>query len=258
MVRKEFTKILYFILLIFLFLNINIRYSYTITNANIIENNEVDFSMLLKNYDNSHSDDFNKYYDDFISKIGKEDITNVNYCWLRMRPNNDKLIIGSSAVVWCGYTMGDDIDKYGYDVIGYGGMPDEKIREWIPHINKKYKKVIIFSGINTLDLCSLFNLNILPPSAFLSIANTILDIMGNILEAGNKVDYVKIIDLPFKPGDDNELYCIRFNMLAQQLNILIDATPNINPITISYPIDDRYSHGYVHYNKQEVWKSILK
>lgn len=209
-----------------------------------------------KNYE-SFGKDFNAIYQYFINSIGVIDLTDLNAYWSRIREYNDKLIIGGSGVVYCGYTMGDDLDKYGYDIVGFGGMCDDKIKEWIPKINKKYKKIIIFEGVNTINLATGAGLKEVTQEMLESVLTTIAQIEAFLLEPGGTYKYVKV--LPMKKGLDNPdpKFIANFNKLVKPFNAALEFI-NIPLYEIKYPTTKDYSSGYVHFDNKKVWEDMLK
>ena len=221
------------------------------TNAN------VNFYDVEKVNYNSFGDDFKSMYNYFINSIGIIDLTDLNAYWSRIRDYNDKLIIGGSGVVYCGYTMGDDLDKYGYDIVGFGGMCDDKINEWIPSIKKKYKKIIIFEGVNTINLATGAGIKKVTQEMLESVLTTIAQIQLFLLEPGGTYKYVKV--LPMKNGVDNldPMFTANFNNLAKPFNNALEYI-NIPLYEIKYPTTKEYSSGYVHFDNKIVWEDMLK
>ena len=209
-----------------------------------------------KNYA-SFGDSFNAIYQYFINSIGIVDLTDLNVYWSRIRDYNDKLIIGGSGVVYCGYTMGDELDKYGYDIVGFGGMCDDKIKEWIPSIRKKYKKIIIFEGVNTINLAAGAGLKEVSQEMLESVLTTIAQVQTFLLEPGGTYKYVKV--LPMKKGIDNPdpKFIANFNRLAKPFNNAMEFI-QIPLYEIKYPTTKEYSSGYVHFDNKKVWEDMLK
>lgn len=209
-----------------------------------------------KNYD-SFGADFNTLYQTFVDSIGKFDLKDVSAYWCRIRDYNDKLIIGGSGVVYCGYTMGDDIDRLGYDVVGFGGMCDDKIKDWIPKIKKKYKKVIIFEGVNTVNLALGAGFLDVSQDMIESVLTTIAQVQINLLDIDGVYQYVKVV--PMTKGRDNEnpMLVKKFNKISKSLNNAL-AFINIPLYEITFPTTKEYSSGYVHFNNKVVWEHMLK
>lgn len=218
------------------------------------ENNH--FNTLIDNWFNSQDDFFKNSYISFVSKIGKEDVMVEG--WSRIRASNDKLIIGSSGVVWCSVILGDEMDKLGYDAVAFGGVPDKYIRDWVKRIKKRYNKVIVFSGVNTLDICSYYHYNNIDNEVYASIVDTLMEVSKNLLTKKGLLCYVKIKE---RTEDDIPQYGIdgvnRYNELANQLNYFLDEMKSVEKLTLNYPTDKRYSQEYVHYYKKEVWEDLL-
>ena len=246
LIIKSIRSLICMILILFIFINNSF--------ANV---NELDFYEIEKEWESGWTKEFKETYDLFVNSINHDDFLMAGGFWSRIRPANDKLIIGSSGVVYCGMIMEDDIDKFGYDVIGYGGVPDIKMKEWISNLNKKYKKIIIFSGINTLEICSLYNIEHINGSIVDAIFSTMEYIANSLLEENGTLAYVKVKEME---KDENSLgdieYYNRINTMAKELNYFLDALP-IQTIELNYPTTKEYSHGYIHYIKKDIWEDIL-
>ena len=201
------------------------------------------------------SETFHADYNNFVSNIGISDSMNIYTGWSRFRPLNDKLIIGASAVVHCGSTLENDIDYYGYDILGYGGICDDKIKEWIPHINKKYKKIILFEGVNTINILCINKIKTVPNEAYDSILTTIA-MLGDLLVPGGEIIYVKVKPMTYDRDAADENFVKRFNSLAAELNNTFTAL-NIKLYEIPYDTTVEYSSGYVHYSNRIVWNDML-
>lgn len=224
---------------------------------NAYSEDKITFQDRVTQWYNSQDDFFKYSYFSFLSKIGKEDVTVEG--WSRIRASNDKLIIGSSGTVWCSVILGDEMDRLGYDSVGFGGVPDEYMKEWIKKIKKKYKKVIVFSGMNTLDICTQYKYDVIDSEVFTSVVDTLMDISKKLIDKNGLLCYVKIKERTeekdlIRYGHDG---IKRYNKLANQFNYLLDEMKDIKKLTINYPTDERYSAGYVHYNKKEVWEDLL-
>ena len=246
-------RILYFT--IFLISTLNI-YTYAKNKTY----NNINYYDLENDWWSNHNSEFKHMYELFLNKISvKEDFISENGCYVRFRDTNDKLIIGSSAVVWCGKTMGDEVDKYGFDVVGFGGIPDNKMKEWIHCINKKYEKIIYFSSINTLDVCSYYNVDTLNDSMFEAIMTTIMEAAKDLLVNNGHLSYVKVKEIFYNENENTKErveFCKRYNKMARELNDIIDMV-NIFKIDIKYPMNSDYSAGYVHYNNKIVWEDLF-
>ena len=214
------------------------------------------YDMEKRNYDNM-DEVFYLGYNDFLNKIGYEDYTYVYAGWTRFRPYNNKLIIGASGVVHCGDTLGTLIDNYGYDIVSYGGICDDKLKEWIPHIHKKYKKIILFEGVNTVNLLALNNLDHMTTEAYESILTTIVDLSTNLLEPDGELVYVKVKPMTYSRDNEDKNFIKRFNSIANELNETLDAL-NIKTYEIPFETTNEYSSGYVHYNNIAVWNDMLR
>lgn len=204
----------------------------------------------------SFGEAFDLSYQNFLAALGNKDLQDVNTCWIRMREYNDKLIIGGSAVVWCGYTMVDALDYYGYDIVGFGGMTDDKIKEWIPRINKKYKKIVLFEGVNTVNLAVGSGMTELTQEMIESVATTIVAVQNELLQPGGEFIYVKIKQMTYVQDNPDEDTVNNFNKIANELNLAL-STMGVPLYEIRYPTTKEYSSGFVHYNNKIVWEDML-
>ena len=216
-----------------------------------------DYYELEKVHYKSFSEVFNTSYDIFLDSIGKCDLQDVNAFWIRLRDYNDKLIIGGSGVVWCGDTMRDSIDYYGYDIVGFGGMTDDKIKEWIPRIKKKYKKIILFEGVNTLNLAVGGGMKKVSQELIESVVTTIVMIQNELLEPNGEFVYVKVKPMTYPRDVADKKTMNSFNKMSEELTIAL-ISMNIPLYELKYPTTKEYSSGYVHYNNKVVWDDMLK
>ena len=237
---------------------------FTLFLSIVILNNNVFCEQTLSFYDiekisyDTLGEDFVNNYNMFLESIGQNDFKNVDCGWLRMRDENDKLIIGSSPAVYCGYTMGESIDKYGYDVISYGGITDDKIKDWVPRIHKKYKKIIVFEGINTVNLAAIFSFETVTDEMIFSVFSTISSLINFNLDEGGEIVYVKVLPMVFGRDNADEKLMNTYNNLVPAFNNALAFLDNISLYDIPFPTTDEYSHGYVHFNNRIVWEDLLK
>ena len=242
----------------------NLKKTLIVLSAAVLLNSSAYCESNLSYYDieklsyETLGEDFKKNYNAFLDLIGQSDFKDVDCGWLRMRDENDKLIIGSSPAVYCGYTMGESIDKYGYDVISYGGVTDDKIKDWVPRIHKKYKKIIIFEGINTVNLAAIFSFSNVTDEMIYSVFSTISAVMNFNLEAGGELVYVKVLPMVFGRDNADEKLINTYNNLVPAFNNSLTFLDNITLYDIPFPTTDEYSHGYVHFNNRIVWEDLLK
>ena len=232
-------------LVIFIFASINNVYA------------SEDFYELEKKHYSSFTPAFNDSYNLFLESIGKNDLQDVNAYWIRLREYNDKLIIGGSGVVWCGDTMKDTLDFYGYDIVGFGGMTDNKIKEWIPKINKRYKKVILFEGVNTINLAVGSGMKKVSKELIDSVATTIVIAQNALLEPNGELVYVKVKPMIYPQDVGDKKTADSFNKMSTDLNVALSVM-NVPMYELKYPTTKEYSSGYVHYNNRVVWEDMLK
>ena len=217
---------------------------------------DTDFFTIEKKHYSSFSEAFNLSYNIFLDAIGKNDLEDVNAYWVRMRDYNDKLIIGGSGVVWCGDTLKESADFYGYDIVGFGGMTDNKIKEWLPKINKKYKKIIIFEGVNTINLALGYGMKKITQQLIESVATTIVDVQNQLLLEGGELVYVKVKPMTFPQDTGDKKTAETFNKMSAELNVALSVM-NVSLYELKYPTTNEYSSGYVHYNNKIVWDDLL-
>ena len=230
----------------------------TMLNSTVYCEPNLSFYDIEKLSYDTLGEDFNKNYNTFLDMIGETDFKDINCGWLRMRDENDKLIIGSSPAVYCGYTMDESIDKFGYDIISYGGITDDKIKDWIPKIHKKYKKIIIFEGINTLNLASIFSFNKVTNEMIYSVFSTIALLMNFNLEVNGEIVYVKVLPMVYERDNSDKKLVNTYNNLVPAFNNALSFLDNISLYDIPFPTTEEYSHGYVHFNNRIVWEDLLK
>lgn len=218
----------------------------------------IDYSMAESDYDSNFSNMVGSSYDLFLANLKSKTNAGVkDVFWIQMNENNNKLIIGASGVVWCGYTMTSELDKLGYDVIGFGGVTDYQIKEWIPYIDKKYDKVIIFAGVNTINLSIINGITELEASCAMKISEAIESSIKNLLYADGTLQYVEIKEMTYPTDSLDQDFIFKFNKLAKKLNKCLKEN-NIDLYTIKYPTTKEFSNGYVHYNNRVVWVDMLK
>ena len=218
----------------------------------------VDYSMAESDFDSNFSLLVGSSYDEFLANLkNKTNMGVKDVCWIQMNDKNDKLIIGASGVVWCGYTMTSELDTLGYDVIGFGGVTDHQIKEWIPYIDKKYDKVIIFAGVNTINLSIISGITELEASCAMKISETIESSIKNLLYADGTLQYVAIKEMIYPDDSTDQEFVFKFNKLAKRLNNCLSEN-NIDLYTLKYPTTKEFSNGYVHYNNRVVWVDMLR
>lgn len=244
--KMKMASVFFMILILsFSFLNFKIVFA----SKNFYELEEIHY--------NSFPEYFNTSYNIFLESIGKNDLMDVNTYWLRLRDYNDKLILGGSGVVWCGDTMKDSIDYFGYDIVGFGGMTDNKIKEWVPRINKKYKKVILFEGVNTINLATGLGMKSVTKELVDSVVTTIVKIQNELLDPNGEFVYVKVKPMIYPQDNDDKKKADTFNKMSAELNVALSAM-NVNLYELKYPTTKEYSSGYVHYNNKVVFEDMLR
>ena len=247
-IKKYSFKNIYTIILCVIIMSfVNYEYTYSAYNY---------YDYETTNYQNL-GEGFNEIYQKFIDNIGISDFLDISAGWCRIRQENENLVIGGSAVVYLGYTMGEKIDDYGYDIIGFGGVCDDKIKDWIPKITKKYKKIILFEGVNTLNIAANNGMKNVTNELFESALTTMAKLTDNVLLENGELIYVKVPKMTYIQDNSDLNHVNIFNELANEYNNTLEAI-GIKLYEIPYETTSEYSSGYVHFNNVVVWDHMLK
>ena len=199
-------------------------------------------------------------YNNFIESIkNEENFQDKNSGWISLKNTNDKLIIGCSTAVWCGYTIKDsELEKYGYDIIGLGGAFDSDLTIFLKNLQKKqYKKILIFGGVNDVNLRAFTGEKIVDYNFATEIGELVDESRNHLSNGVTDVIFVRV--KPMIYGEDSEDYGFvnRFNNCALQYNDLLTYLIGVKYYDIPFDTSEKYSAGYVHYNKLEVYKKIF-
>lgn len=179
--------------------------------------------------------------------------------WLYFDENNDKLLIGSSGAVFCGGTMQrEGLQKYGYDVIAFGGVFDDELVELLKRIDgKKYKTIVLFGGINDLNLRSLYNFHDID-FYYCEVLNLFLDEAKNhLIDENSSVYYIKIKPMTLNRDMDNERFINNFNNMAKEINDNVELF-GYKSYAVPFDTSSEYSEHYIHYNNPIVYDTMFK
>lgn len=199
-------------------------------------------------------------YNNFIQSVKNEvDYKDKNSGWIRLRNNNDKLIIGCSTAVWCGYTIDNtSLERYGYDIIGLGGAFDTDLKNILENLRKnQYKKIVIFGGVNDCNLRAFTGEIVVDPNYASEIANLLDEARRHLLNGVTDVIFVRVKPMTYIEDSDDIEFMLRYNNCALQYNDLLTYLIGVKYYDIPFDTSDKYSSGYVHYDKIEVYKKIF-
>ena len=199
-------------------------------------------------------------YKNFIDSVKKEvDYKDKNSGWIRLRNNNDKLIIGCSTAVWCGYTIENtSLERYGYDIIGLGGAFDTDLKNILENLRKnQYKKIVIFGGVNDCNLRAFTGEIVVDPNYASEIANLLDEARRHLLNGVTDIIFVRVKPMTYIEDSDDIEFMLRYNNCALQYNDLLTYLIGVKYYDIPFDTSDKYSSGYVHYDKLEVYKKIF-
>lgn len=241
--KKKFCKIFIFIFSIFFLIPI---YADNLHWQQIIDKWKIDYLS------------YNIVYGDFLESLKSIDENVSKYTDnIRVTLGNKKLIIGDSAAVYCLKTMGEDLDNMGFDIISCGSVTEDQMTDWISSINKKYDKIILLGGVNTINLEALNNWKTVEPEMLLSVAKFFVAMQNYILNNDGKMFFVKIKEKVYPRDDENLDFCNRFNTLANQRNVWLETVCNIPSLEIKYDATIDNAESYSHYTNKQVFYDLL-
>ena len=199
-------------------------------------------------------------YNNFIESIkNKENFQDKNSGWINLKDTNDKLIIGCSTAVWCGYTIKDtELEKYKYDVIGLGGAFDSDLKIFLENLDKKkYKRIVIFGGVNDVNLRAFTGEKVVDIN-FANEIGSLVDEARNHLENGvTELIFVRVKPMTYGKDSEDIDFIDRFNVCANQYNDLLTYLIGVKYYDIPFDTSEKYSAGYVHYDEVDVYKKIF-
>lgn len=213
-----------------------------------IENNKTSRPDALKQR-------FAEFKNLVVQKGSYEDIASG---WLFFDENNDKLLIGSSGAVFCGYTMKRELLlKHGYDVIGFGGIFDDELIELLKLANgKKYKTILIIGGINDLNIRSLYNIHDIDMGYCITLNELRDEAKLHMIDGESSLYYVKIKPMTLGRDIDNELFLDNFNNMAKEINDNIELF-GYKSYDIPFDTTTEFSEHYMHYNNVIVYETMF-
>ena len=141
-------------------------------------------------------------------------------------------------------------------MIGYGGVFDDEYISWLKSLgDKKYRNIVIFGGVNDVNIRALSNYE----NVDLLYCNILIDVLSEAKKhilSGGKIVYVKV--KPMEVGVDNPdaKFVKRFNKIANQINENIE---NFGYLSYDIPFDTsaEYSSHYIHYNNSIVFETMF-
>lgn len=197
-----------------------------------------------------------EYFKIFVTqKIPFEDISSG---WINFNDNNDKLMIGSSGAVYCGATMGnEELNKYGYDLVAYGGIFDNELIDLLKILpDKAYDKIVIFGGVNDLNIRTTNGFNDIDLYYCEVLDELLLEAKKHLKDENSKVVYIKIKELVFGRDNTDSSFVIRYNNMAKEINDNIELFGYAS-YDIPYETTVDYTAHYIHYNNKVVFEDMF-
>lgn len=248
-------KFLFKILILVVFLGIVTNYC----NADSL-NQEEFAKTIIESNKSSRPKELIEMYDGFKRMVSeKQFFGNVDVAWSFFDSNNDKLLIGSSGAVFCGSTMQSELlKKYGYDVIGFGGIFDEEIADFLTLLgDKKYKTIVIFGGVNDVNVRAAFNLSNIDLYYCKTLIELINEAKKHLKSDDSNVYYIKVKPMTLNRDSNDEKFVNRFNSMAKEIN---DNIESFGFKSYDFPQETikEYSEHYVHYNNVVVYETLFE
>ena len=147
--------------------------------------------------------------------------------------------------------------RYGYDLVGFGGIFDDELIDLLKLIgNKKYKKIVIFGAVNDLNIRVLNNCRNVD-YYYCEVLDKMLDeAKKHLYDATSKVYYIKIKPMTFGRDIKDQAFIDKFNNMAMQINDNIDLF-GYKSYEIPFETTLEYSEHYMHYNKAIVYETMF-
>lgn len=199
-------------------------------------------------------------YNNFIESIKNwENFQDKDSGWISLKETNDKLIIGCSTAVWCGYTIKDtELERYKYDVIGLGGAFDSDLKIFLENLQKnKYKRIVIFGGVNDVNLRAFTGEKVVDVNYATEIGTLVDEARKHLLNGITELVFVRVKPMTYGEDSEDVEFVNRFNYCANQYNDLLTYLIGVKYYDIPFDTSDKYSAGYVHYDKVDVYKKIF-
>ena len=223
----------------------------------------LDNSLEVRNIIDAHK---GRYTDVFVTSyinfkdavMKKTNYEDINSGWAYFDDNNDKLIIGNSAATFCGYTMGDeDLSKYGYDLVAFGGVFDEDLVELFKLLgDKKYNQIIIFGGTNDLNIRAVNNYKDIELLYCETLINLVTEALQHMRYGNNDLYFIKLKPLVYNLDSDDKNFVNCFNNMAFEVNSSIGLY-GFKTYDIPFDTTLEFSEHYVHYNKKIVYETLF-
>lgn len=183
---------------------------------------------------------------------------NVAVAWSFFDDNNEKLLIGSSGAVFCGSTMKRDLLlKYGYDIIGFGGIFDEEVVDLLKLLGeKKYKTIVVFGGVNDLNVRAAFKLKDIDLLYCETLIKLINEAKSHLIDENLNVYYINVKPMTLYRDSNDEQLVERFNDMVKEVN---DNIESFGFKSYDFPQEtiEEYSEHYVHYNNVVVYEMLF-
>ena len=206
------------------------------------------------------SDDLKKIYETFKELITyKLNFDNIACGFIYLNDKNKNLLIGGSGAVYCGHTMGEaELEKYGFDVVGFGGIFDYEVCDLLERItDKKYKNIVLFGGINDLNIRAANKIKNVDELYCNTLVEFYYKAKEYLLDDNSNIIYIKINPMKYKQDSDDKEFIDRFNNMAMQINMNLENF-NYKPYTIKYDSTKEYSEIYMHYNNKVVYRDMFE
>ena len=223
--------------------------------------NQEEFSRkLIDDNKASRLKEITEVYNVFKNIVSqKGSYENVAVAWSFFDNDNDKLLIGSSGAVFCGSTMQSVLLKeYGYDLIGFGGIFDEEIVDLLKLLDdKKYKTIVIFGGVNDVNIRAAFNLNDVDLCYCQTLIDMLYEAKTHLKDETSNVYYIKVKPMTLFRDSSDPDYVNRFNTMTKEINDNIELF-GYKSYDFPHETIEEYSEHYVHYNNEIVYKTLFE
>lgn len=215
------------------------------------------YESMTKEEINKEEEEKEKEYVEFIDNLSKgKQFMGDKYGRGIFSDGNHKLIIGCSPVVYMSVYGQDIVDKYAYDLVGYGGVCDDKVLTWFDYIDKKYNTIVLWCAAN--DIIEAINNNReLNDEYFYTLTNLINTAKRQLVNSPmSKIVFVNIREAVPELDFSGEEYCEKYNRLAKQINKYVK-DKGIKSIDVIDATDENNSEWYMHYKNKNVFMHVL-
>ena len=187
----------------------------------------------------------------------KEEFADIGCGWIHFNPANTNLFIGNSGAVWGAYTMGnEELDKYGFDVISFGGAFDYNFVDWLKLLDKKYNNIVIFGGVSDLNVRAFNGSEDVDAAYCLSLHNLYGAAKDCLASEYGNVYFINIKPMTCPRDHYDETYVNKYNQMAAQVNENIEKF-GFKPYEIKYETTLEYSTHYIHFNNKVVFETLF-